>query len=112
MFNMEKKSHLIIIFTAEGRLALDRRNRIKRRQFRTSNSEIASNGGEIESRCHVKELTFDHHPDREDERRRVEAAGGNVTEWAGVVRINDQLAVSRAIGDVYHKQLDFLINFI
>ncbi|XP_078173046.1 kinase superfamily protein isoform X2 [Carex rostrata] len=89
---------------AEGRLALDRRNRIKRRQFRTSNSEIASNGGEIESRCHVKELTFDHHPDREDERRRVEAAGGNVTEWAGVVRINDQLAVSRAIGDVYHKQ--------
>ncbi|KAI3799669.1 hypothetical protein L1987_34968 [Smallanthus sonchifolius] len=32
----------------------------------------------------VKELTMDHHPDRVDERSRVEAAGGSVSEWAGL----------------------------
>ncbi|KAI3967008.1 hypothetical protein MKW92_046135 [Papaver armeniacum] len=48
----------------------------------------------------VKELTTDHHPDRDDERSRVEAAGGYVVEWNGVYRVNGELAVSRAIGDV------------
>ncbi|XP_043696078.1 uncharacterized protein LOC122646565 isoform X1 [Telopea speciosissima] len=51
----------------------------------------------------VKELTSDHHPDRDDERSRVEAAGGYVVEWAGVPRVNGELAVSRAIGDVSFK---------
>ncbi|XP_042518279.1 uncharacterized protein LOC122092049 isoform X3 [Macadamia integrifolia] len=51
----------------------------------------------------VKELTRDHHPDREDERSRVEAAGGYVVEWGGVPRVNGELAVSRAIGDVSFK---------
>lgn len=32
----------------------------------------------------VKELTRDHHPDREDERTRVEAAGGQVLNWGGL----------------------------
>jgi Protein phosphatase 2C len=94
-------------------VVLDRRNRIKRRRFRSSRSEIEYNGAEIEARSNVKELTIDHHPDREDERRRVEAAGGYVTEWAGVVRVNDQLAVSRAIGDLPYKQLSrMLTSFI
>jgi hypothetical protein len=53
----------------------------------------------------VKELTKDHHPDREDERRRVEAAGGFVLEWAGVYRVNGELALSRAIGDMPFKRL-------
>lgn len=53
---------------------------------------------------YVKELTVDHHPDREDERSRVEAAGGYVLEWAGVLRVNGELAVSRAIGDVPFKR--------
>ncbi|GAV87925.1 Pkinase domain-containing protein/PP2C domain-containing protein [Cephalotus follicularis] len=52
----------------------------------------------------VKELTRDHHPDREDERFRVEAAGGYVLEWGGVARVNGQLAVSRAIGDMSYKR--------
>uniref|UniRef100_J3N989 protein-serine/threonine phosphatase n=1 Tax=Oryza brachyantha TaxID=4533 RepID=J3N989_ORYBR len=52
----------------------------------------------------VKELTKDHHPDREDERSRVEAAGGYVLEWAGVHRVNGELALSRAIGDVPYKR--------
>ncbi|KAH7577592.1 hypothetical protein JRO89_XS01G0271400 [Xanthoceras sorbifolium] len=52
----------------------------------------------------VKELTRDHHPDRDDERLRVEAAGGYVLEWGGVPRVNGQLAVSRAIGDLSYKK--------
>ncbi|XP_059311556.1 uncharacterized protein LOC132063131 [Lycium ferocissimum] len=51
----------------------------------------------------AKELTRDHHPDRDDERSRVETAGGHVSKWGGVARVNGQLAVSRAIGDVYFK---------
>ncbi|XP_038987852.1 uncharacterized protein LOC103718236 isoform X5 [Phoenix dactylifera] len=63
-------------------------------------SELANYDGPT---YYVKELTMDHHPDREDERSRVEAAGGYVLEWAGVLRINGELAVSRAIGDVPFK---------
>ncbi|XP_048138780.1 uncharacterized protein LOC115752001 isoform X2 [Rhodamnia argentea] len=51
----------------------------------------------------VQELTRDHHPDRDDERSRVEAAGGHVLVGGGVARVNGQLAVSRAIGDVNFK---------
>ncbi|XP_058770917.1 uncharacterized protein LOC131644435 isoform X2 [Vicia villosa] len=51
----------------------------------------------------VKELTSDHHPDREDERTRVEAAGGRVLNWGGLPRVNGQLAITRAIGDVLFK---------
>ncbi|XP_059625914.1 uncharacterized protein LOC132268980 isoform X2 [Cornus florida] len=51
----------------------------------------------------AKDLTRDHHPDRHDERSRVESAGGYVLEWGGVSRVNGQLAVSRAIGDVSFK---------
>lgn len=54
----------------------------------------------------VKELTRDHHPDRDDERSRVETAGGYVLEWGGVPRVNGQLAVSRSIGDLSYKRLD------
>jgi hypothetical protein len=54
---------------------------------------------------HARELTKDHHPNREDERNRVEAAGGYVLEWAGVYRVNGELALSRAIGDVPYKRL-------
>nr|CAB3490154.1 unnamed protein product [Digitaria exilis] len=50
------------------------------------------------------ELSKDHHPDREDERSRVEASGGYVIEWAGVYRVNGKLALSRAIGDLSFKR--------
>ncbi|KAK4848290.1 hypothetical protein QYF36_011360 [Acer negundo] len=56
------------------------------------------------TRFTVKELTRDHHPDRDDERSRVEASGGYVLEWGGVPRVNGQLAVSRAIGDLSYKR--------
>ncbi|GLT52974.1 hypothetical protein SLA2020_262760 [Shorea laevis] len=48
-------------------------------------------------------LIRDHHPDRDDERIRVETAGGYVLELSGVPRVNGQLAISRAIGDVSFK---------
>lgn len=51
----------------------------------------------------MEELTRDHHPDRDDERARIEAAGGFVRLW-GVPRVNGILAVSRSIGDVYLKR--------
>ncbi|KAK9682286.1 hypothetical protein RND81_10G063000 [Saponaria officinalis] len=52
----------------------------------------------------VKELTSDHRPDRDDEKSRVENAGGYVTEWSGVPRVNGLLTFSRAIGDVSFKR--------
>ncbi|XP_073300289.1 probable protein phosphatase 2C 51 isoform X1 [Primulina huaijiensis] len=51
----------------------------------------------------VEELTRDHHPDREDEKARIIAAGG-IVSWWGVPRVNGILAVSRAIGDVQLKR--------
>ncbi|KZV18523.1 DNA binding protein isoform 1 [Dorcoceras hygrometricum] len=51
----------------------------------------------------VEELTRDHHPDREDEKARITAAGG-IVSWWGVPRVNGILAISRAIGDVQFKR--------
>lgn len=52
----------------------------------------------------AEELTRDHHPDREDEKARIEASGGSVLTLYGVPRVNGRLAMSRAIGDVYFKR--------
>lgn len=48
-------------------------------------------------------MTSDHHPDRDDERARIEHAGGFVLDW-DIPRVNGILAVSRAIGDVSLKR--------
>ncbi|XP_033748812.1 protein phosphatase 1F-like [Pecten maximus] len=48
-----------------------------------------------------------HKPEREDERNRIEAAGGCVL-FMGTWRVNGNLAVSRAIGDAAHKK--FIIS--
>ncbi|KAH7836737.1 hypothetical protein Vadar_004967 [Vaccinium darrowii] len=61
------------------------------------------NGGTSTAVLEAEEVTRDHHPDRDDERARVEAAGGFVRTW-GVPRVNGILAVSRSIGDVYLKR--------
>ncbi|XP_022754842.1 protein phosphatase 2C 77-like isoform X2 [Durio zibethinus] len=47
-------------------------------------------------------LSVDHKPDREDERARIEAAGGKVIQWNGS-RVFCFLAMSRSIGDRYLK---------
>ncbi|XP_051181071.1 uncharacterized protein [Lolium perenne] len=82
-----------------------RQKRKRRRRRNSSNDDdfpLANYDGPLY--YSVKELTKDHHPDREDERRRVEAAGGFVLEWAGVYRVNGELALSRAIGDMPFKR--------
>ncbi|KAH6555973.1 hypothetical protein KP509_1Z213100 [Ceratopteris richardii] len=52
----------------------------------------------------TKELTVAHHPDRVDEKSRIEAAGGFVSTLGGVARVNGQLAISRALGDATFKK--------
>lgn len=78
---------------AEGlSLSVNERNQLK---------QMASNGWKV---LIAKELTNDHHPDNEVEKSRVESAGGNISKWAGVARVNGQLAVTRAIGDIHFKK--------
>ncbi|XP_022952802.1 probable protein phosphatase 2C 11 [Cucurbita moschata] len=48
-------------------------------------------------------LSIDHKPDRSDERRRIEDAGGFIL-WAGTWRVGGILAVSRAFGDKLLKR--------
>ncbi|XP_076344596.1 uncharacterized protein LOC143244218 [Tachypleus tridentatus] len=47
-------------------------------------------------------VTSPHKPDREDERQRIENAGGCIL-FIGTWRVNGTLAVSRALGDPEHK---------
>ena len=60
--------------------------------------------GNMTTSLSVTKLTEDHHPDRDDERARIEAAGGSVVNVWGVPRVNRILTLSRAIGDVYLKR--------
>ncbi|KAF8673130.1 hypothetical protein HU200_048677 [Digitaria exilis] len=81
-----------------------RRNRKRRRKRNSIDHEefaLANYDGPL---YRATELSKDHHPDREDERSRVEASGGYVIEWAGVYRVNGKLALSRAIGDLSFKR--------
>ncbi|XP_010266492.1 PREDICTED: probable protein phosphatase 2C 52 [Nelumbo nucifera] len=48
-------------------------------------------------------LSEDHKPNRTDERKRIESAGG-VVMWAGTWRVGGVLAMSRAFGDRLLKQ--------
>ncbi|XP_024013006.1 probable protein phosphatase 2C 51 isoform X2 [Eutrema salsugineum] len=83
------------------KLYRDRRRNQGSSPSRFSDFKLEHSNGLL--RLIAKELTKDHHPNREDEKNRVEAAGGYVTEWAGVPRVNGQLAVSRSIGDLNFK---------
>jgi serine/threonine protein phosphatase PrpC len=48
-------------------------------------------------------LSEDHKPLDDGERRRIEAAGGTVNDVGGVARVNSNLNLSRAIGDMKYK---------
>ncbi|KQJ88071.1 uncharacterized protein LOC100827416 isoform X2 [Brachypodium distachyon] len=119
--NFESGSTATVVLIADGQIiaanvgdskaflcseshAHNRQKRKRRRKRNSSNHDdfaLVNYDGPL---YNVKELTKDHHPDREDERSRVEAAGGTVLEWAGVYRVNGELALSRAIGDVPFKR--------
>lgn len=51
----------------------------------------------------VRQIVTKHSPEDESERKRIEALGGVVLYWGNSYRVNGQLAVSRAIGDIAHK---------
>lgn len=52
---------------------------------------------------HALPLSFDHKPGHSKERERVIAAGGFISEIGGVCRVNGNLSLSRAIGDLRYK---------
>lgn len=108
LFVLPKTWRLIISWCLWIAVTLSRLYRQRRRSGAISplkdyeNSKFLSSNGL--AHFSVKELTRDHHPDRDDEKSRVESAGGYVYEWGGVARVNGQLAVSRAIGDLSFKR--------
>ncbi|KAL6007246.1 hypothetical protein ACLOJK_032742 [Asimina triloba] len=100
-YNLESGSTATIVLIAKGHVLVanvgDSKALLCSKCFRSS-QEVKG------STCFcVKELTKDHSPDRDDERTRIEAAGGYVEEWGGVPRVNGELAVSRAVGDISFK---------
>ena len=60
--------------------------------------------GNLTASLSATELTKDHSPGRDDERARIEAAGGIVVTLWGKPWVNAELPMSRAIGDVYQKR--------
>ncbi|KAH7279026.1 hypothetical protein KP509_37G001600 [Ceratopteris richardii] len=58
---------------------------------------VISHGGE------AVQLSIDHKPDREDEKKRIEDASG-VILWGGTWRVSGVLALSRAFGDILLKR--------
>lgn len=48
-------------------------------------------------------LSFDHKPMHDDEKQRIEHAGGTVSNTGGIPRVNGNLNLSRAIGDLKYK---------
>jgi protein phosphatase 1G len=48
-------------------------------------------------------LSHDHKPSHVDERERIVAAGGFVSDIGGICRVNGNLSLSRAIGDLRYK---------
>ncbi|KAL2535690.1 Protein phosphatase 2C family protein [Forsythia ovata] len=92
-------STLTVLLLVEGRFLIanvgDSKAILCSRKIRSHNETVEA--------LHTEELTRDHHPDREDEKARIEAAGGFVHVW-GVPRVNGILAMSRAIGDVFLKR--------
>lgn len=48
-------------------------------------------------------LSFDHKPSHPTEKERIESAGGFVSNFGGMSRVNGNLNLSRAIGDLKYK---------
>ena len=76
--------------------------------FVTPNKIIFANCGDSRallcSKQDVKFATYDHKPYNEEEKKRIENAGGSVM----IQRVNGSLAVSRALGDYDYKNVSGL----
>lgn len=74
--------------------------------FITKNDIICANCGDsraiVSSGGELKLVTRDHKPYNDDEKRRIEKAGGSVM----MQRVNGSLAVSRALGDYEYKSTE------
>ena len=73
-------------------LAMAHKGRISVANVGDSRAVLVMGNGE------AKDLSEDHKPNSDSERKRIEALGGSVIFW-GVWRVEGVLAVSRAIGD-------------
>lgn len=73
----------------------------------TKNAIVVANAGD--SRAVLSRdkkaipLSHDHKPSHVTERERIVAAGGFVSEIGGICRVNGNLSLSRAIGDLRYK---------
>ena len=83
----ENPSTLVLVHLGDSRALLGNRK----------DGSMASGGGTDGA------LTTDHHPDLEEERARIERAGSVVHSVFGTARIDGNLALSRAFGDVSYK---------
>ncbi|CAK9093455.1 Protein phosphatase ppm-1.G (Protein phosphatase 2C isoform gamma homolog) (PP2C-gamma) (Protein phosphatase magnesium-dependent 1 gamma homolog), partial [Durusdinium trenchii] len=72
------------------------------------NDVITANAGDSRAvmcrKGQAVELSYDHKPASETEKTRIEAAGGYLEESAGGARVNGNLNLSRAIGDLEYKK--------
>lgn len=73
---------------------------------------IAANAGDSRAvLCRAGEataLSYDHKPASDVEKARIEAAGGYLEDTPGGARVNGNLNLSRAIGDLEYKKRDDL----
>jgi protein phosphatase 1G len=76
------------------------------------NDIVAANAGDSRAvlcrSSKAVELSFDHKPASEIEKSRIEAAGGYLEDTPGGARVNGNLNLSRAIGDLEYKKRDDL----
>ncbi|XP_024523224.1 uncharacterized protein LOC9639111 [Selaginella moellendorffii] len=69
-----------------------------------SKALICSLSDEESGVLNAEELTLDHHPNRRDEKLRIESFGGYVEHSRSIPRVAGILAVSRSIGDLALKK--------
>ena len=71
----------------------------------TSNKYYTANAGDsravLSRKGHALPLSTDHKPENNDERKRIQAAGGDIVNG----RVNGGLNLSRSFGDFHYKKV-------
>jgi serine/threonine protein phosphatase PrpC len=94
-FNANDGSTAITVFLRQRKLYVANVGDSRAVLCCSSNSSNSSTG----SSSRAVDLSFDHKPNKPEERRRIQELGGRVVYSFGVPRVNGILAVSRAFGD-------------